>query len=99
MDAQNHEAIAALKVGQLADWKRESGYHQRSKAETGMFRFKPLISPKLSLRDYIGQISEALAGLSVCRSARRSAKDCKPFRGLRTYETTLCLDAYTNFHM
>ncbi|WKE64618.1 IS5 family transposase [Gallaecimonas kandeliae] len=60
-----NEAVAALKAGQLAEWKRESGYHQRSKAETAMSRYKQLISPKLSLRDYNGQVAEALAGVKV----------------------------------
>lgn len=60
-----HLAVAALKAGQLAEWKRESGYHQRSKAETAMSRHKQLISPKLSLRDYNGQVAEALAGVKV----------------------------------
>lgn len=60
-----NDAVAALKAGQLAEWKRESGYHQRSKAETAMSRYKQLISPKLSLRSYNGQVAEALAGVKV----------------------------------
>lgn len=60
-----NEALAALKVGQLPECKRESGYHQRSKAETAMLRYKQLISPTLSLRDYNGQVAEALAGVKV----------------------------------
>jgi hypothetical protein len=49
----------------LPECKRESGYHQRSKAETAMLRYKQLISPTLSLRDYNGQVAEALAGVKV----------------------------------
>lgn len=30
-----------------------------------MYRYKQLISPKLSLRDYNGQVGEALAGVKV----------------------------------
>ncbi|MFM5799422.1 IS5 family transposase [Aeromonas caviae] len=41
-----------------AEWERESSYyHQRSKAETAMSRYKQLISPKLSLRNYNGQVA------------------------------------------
>ncbi|ROQ24193.1 IS5 family transposase [Gallaecimonas pentaromativorans] len=60
-----NDAVAALKAGQLAEWKKESGYHQRSKAETAMSRYKQLISAKLSLRSYNGQVAEALAGVKV----------------------------------
>ncbi|WP_417360919.1 MULTISPECIES: IS5 family transposase [Gammaproteobacteria] len=60
-----NDAVAALKAGQLAEWKRESGYHQQSKAETAMSRYKQLISAKLSLRNYNGQVVEALAGVKV----------------------------------
>jgi len=35
-----NEAVAALKAGELEQWKRDSGYHQRSLAETAMYRFK-----------------------------------------------------------
>ncbi|ROQ25783.1 DDE family transposase [Gallaecimonas pentaromativorans] len=60
-----NDAVAALKAGQLAEWKKESGYHQRSKAETAMSRYKQLISPKLSLRSHNGQVAEALAEVKV----------------------------------
>lgn len=60
-----NEAVAALKAGQLAEWERESSYHQHSKAETAISLYKQLISPKLSLRDYNGQVAEALAGVKV----------------------------------
>ena len=33
----------------------------RTLSETAMYRYKPLISPKLSLRDYNVQVGEALA--------------------------------------
>lgn len=37
------------KIGKKA-WKQESGYHQRSKAETAMYRYKTLIGDTLSSR-------------------------------------------------
>ena len=56
-----NEAVTALKAGELAQWKQASGYHQRSKAETAMYRVKQLIGAKLSLRNYNAQVGEALA--------------------------------------
>lgn len=40
-------------------------YHQRSIAETAMYRFKQLIGPTLSLRNYNAQVGEILAGVKV----------------------------------
>lgn len=60
-----NEAVAALKAGELEQWKKNSGYHQRSIAETAMYRFKQLIGPKLSLRSYNAQVGEILAGVKV----------------------------------
>ena len=45
--------------------EKDSGYHQRSIAETAMYRFKQLIGPKLSLRSYNAQVGEILAGVKV----------------------------------
>ncbi|WP_421204104.1 IS5 family transposase [Aeromonas enteropelogenes] len=59
------EAVTALKAGELKQWKQNCGYHQRSIAETAMYRFKQLIGPKLSLRNYNAQVSELLAGVKV----------------------------------
>lgn len=60
-----NEAVSALKSDELKQWKQENDYHQRSLSETAMYRYKQLISPKLSLRDYNGQVGEALAGVKV----------------------------------
>jgi len=56
-----NEAVSALKSNELKRWKQENDYHQRSLSETAMYRYKRLISKKLSLRDYNGQVGEALA--------------------------------------
>ncbi|WP_298445892.1 IS5 family transposase, partial [uncultured Ferrimonas sp.] len=47
-----NEAVSALKDGKLKEWKEDVGYHQRSLSETAMYRYKQLISPALSSRDY-----------------------------------------------
>ena len=44
----------------LAHWKDISGYHQRSLAETAMYRFKQLMTGKISLRNYNGQVEEIM---------------------------------------
>ncbi|ODQ00985.1 hypothetical protein BGK46_04905 [Salinivibrio sp. SS2] len=61
----------ALKSGNLANWKREEGYHQRSLSETGMSRYKTLISPQLTLRDYDAQVGEALANVKAINKVIR----------------------------
>lgn len=40
-------------------WKRDVGYHQRSLAETTIFRFKTIFSPYLASRKIAQQITEA----------------------------------------
>ncbi len=45
----------------LAHWKKISGYHRRSLAETAMYRFKQLLAGKISLRSYNGQVGEVMA--------------------------------------
>jgi len=58
-----NEAVERLKSGELKEWKEETGYHMRSLSETAMYRYKQLISNPLSLRDYNGQVAEALSGV------------------------------------
>ena len=45
----------------LVHWKKMSGYHRRSLAETAMYRFKQLMTGKISLRNYNGQVGEIMA--------------------------------------
>ena len=40
-------------------------YQVSTKAETAMYRYKQLISPKLSLRNHNAQVGEMLAGVKV----------------------------------
>ncbi len=66
-----NEAVDALKAGELKQWKLMNHYHQRSLSETAMYRYKQLISAKLSLRDYNGQVGEALAGVKALNKVIR----------------------------
>jgi hypothetical protein len=43
----------------LAQWKKESGYHRRSLAETAMFRLKTLFGAQLQARSFDAQVAEA----------------------------------------
>lgn len=66
-----NRAVEALKAGRLKDWKRETGYHERSLSETAMYRYKQLISGKLSLRVYNAQIGEIMAGVCALNKMLR----------------------------
>ena len=46
-------------------WKNLKGYHRRSLAETGMYRFKTLFGRDLKSRSLQGQQSEAYAKSSA----------------------------------
>lgn len=43
-----------------AKWKRESGYHKRSLAETAMFRQKTIFGDRVSARSFEGQAAQLL---------------------------------------
>lgn len=46
-------------IGRAA-WKRESGYHRRSLAETTMFRLKTIFGDHVSARSFAGQATQVL---------------------------------------
>jgi IS5 family transposase len=46
-------------IGRAA-WKRESGYHRRSLAETAMFRLKTIFSDRVTARGFAGQAAQVL---------------------------------------
>lgn len=48
-----------------AHWKKISGYDRRSLAEMAMYRFKPLLVGKISLRNYNGQVGEVMPYVSA----------------------------------
>lgn len=60
-----NEVVDALKSVKLKQSKDDNDYHQRSLSEIAMYRYKQLISFKLSLRDYNAQVGEALAGVKA----------------------------------
>ena len=54
-----NEALMSVNAVGLAEWKRQSGYHRRSKAETAMFRWKMIFGERLSTRLLANQQTEA----------------------------------------
>ncbi|WP_055734059.1 IS5 family transposase [Agarivorans gilvus] len=64
-------AVKALKQGELENWKRDNAYHLRSLSETAMYRFKQLLSDKLSLRCYNAQVGEIMAGVCALNKMSR----------------------------
>ena len=46
-------------VGRAA-WKRESGYHRHSLAETAMFRLKTIFSDRVTAHRFAGQAAQVL---------------------------------------
>lgn len=54
-----NEALTQIDLVGLAEWKRQIGYHRRSKAETAMFRWKATFGERLWARLLANQQSEA----------------------------------------
>ncbi len=66
-----NEAVLVIRKEGLAHWKKISGYHRRSLAETAMYRFKQLMMGKISLRTYNGQVGEVMAYVSAINKLNR----------------------------
>ncbi|MGL6014557.1 MAG: IS5 family transposase [Selenomonadaceae bacterium] len=60
-----NEAVQVIRKEGQAHWKKISGYHRRSLAETAMSRFKQLMAGKITLRKYNGQVGEVMAYVSA----------------------------------
>lgn len=61
-------------IGRAA-WKRESGYHRRSLAETTMFRLKTIFSERVTARGFAGQAAQVLVR---CAALNRMTQLGKP---------------------
>lgn len=53
-----NETLMKIEAVGLAEWKRQSGYHRRSKAETVMFRWKTSFGERLTTRLLANQQTE-----------------------------------------
>lgn len=54
------ENLRAIRQKGRAKWKRESNYHRRSLAETGIFRYKTIFTDKLQSRTEENQFAEMI---------------------------------------
>lgn len=59
------ENLRAIRKTSLKQWKIESGYHNRSKIENTMFRFKTILGDRLSFRLRENQQTEALIKCNI----------------------------------
>ena len=53
------EAMKQIQVIGMEEWKKASGYHERSIAENAMYRIKQLFGDKLASRLFETQVVEA----------------------------------------
>ena len=60
-----NKAIKIIALAGRTAWKVQSGYHQRSKAETGMFRYKTIIAASLSAKKIENQQTEIKIGCKI----------------------------------
>ncbi len=54
------ENLRAIRKKGRREWKRESGYHRRSLAETQVFRVKTIFGGRVSARSFSGQAAQML---------------------------------------
>ncbi|WP_310563723.1 IS5 family transposase [Klebsiella pneumoniae] len=74
--ADRNRAVAIQRLsGSNARWKWTTEYNRRSIAETAMYRMKQLLGDSLTLRDYDGQVAEAMA---MVRALNRMTKAGMP---------------------
>ncbi|QAS67808.1 transposase [Klebsiella michiganensis] len=74
--ADRNRAVANQRLsGSNARWKWATEYNRRSIAETAMYRMKQLLGDSLTLRDYDGQVAEAMA---MVRALNRMTKAGMP---------------------
>lgn len=58
LDHPRNRAILEIEKVGSKEWKKQSGYHRRSKAEVAMFRFKTIFGPKTYARKFENQKTE-----------------------------------------
>jgi len=64
LEARNERVCKIRRQGRKR-WKRESGYHRRSVAESSMARYKRILGPQLMARSWPAQQTEARIGCAI----------------------------------
>ncbi|MDX2239469.1 MAG: IS5 family transposase, partial [Leptolyngbyaceae cyanobacterium bins.302] len=72
---QRDENLRSIRKHGRKRWKRDSGYHRRSIAETTMFRFKTIFGGNLSARNFDNQAVELFI---KCAALNRMIQIAKP---------------------
>lgn len=72
--AQRDQAIREIEQKGRSEWKKQTGYHKRSLAETGMFRYKTIIGDHLQARKPDTQKTEVMVGVSILNRMLQIAK-------------------------
>ena len=72
--AQRDKAVEVIKAIGRKEWKIQEGYHQRSKAETVMFRYKTIIGEKLAARKTSHQKTEVAVGCKILNIMLQTTK-------------------------
>lgn len=65
------ESLRVIRRRGKAAWKRQSGYHRRSKAETAMYRFKTIFGERLGARLFASQAVEAFIKCAALNTMMR----------------------------
>jgi hypothetical protein len=71
---QRDEAITSIMEIGRTEWKVQQGYHQRSKSETVMFRYKTIIGDKLAARKTAHQKTEVAVGCKILNIMLQNTK-------------------------
>ena len=71
---QRDDDITQIESLGRAEWKVVTGYHQRSKAETFMFRYKVILGGSLQARKFNQQESEVKTGCKILNIMLHLAK-------------------------
>lgn len=71
---QRDRAIQTISIEGKDVWKKQHGYHERSKAETVMFRYKTIIGGYLRSRKLVHQQTEAAIGCKILNIMLQIAK-------------------------
>lgn len=71
---QRDEAIREIAASGRAEWKVKQGYHERSKVETVMFRYKTILGGSLTARKFQNQKTEVAVGCKILNIMLQIAK-------------------------
>lgn len=59
------ENLRAIRSSSRKKWKQSSGYHQRSKAETGVYRYKTFFGERLAGKTFQAQATDVFLGCTI----------------------------------